>query len=110
MSRKDTIMLLGLCAASLFCFVTIGSWWASPDQPALGPSVDARLGALESKARLEPTKVENFARLGAAYKATGRLREAVSAYVSASELAPGNAEVRRALISLKAMAEVKGRH
>ena len=110
MTRNDKILLLGLSAVSLFSFVMIGSWWAFQDQSAPMPSVEARLGALENQARLEPGKVENFARLGAAYKAMGRLREAVSAYVSASELAPGNAEVQRALILLKAMAEVKGRH
>ena len=110
MSRNNMILILGLSAVSLSSFVMIGNWWAFPDQSAPMPGVEARLGALENQARLEPSKVENFARLGAAYKAMGRLREAVSAYVSASELAPGNAEVQRALISLKAIAEVKGRH
>lgn len=110
MTRNNMVLILGLGAVSLFSFVMIGSWWAFPDQSAPMPGVESRLGALENQARLEPGKAENFARLGAAYKAMGRLREAVSAYVSASELAPGNAEVQRALISLKAIAEVKGRH
>jgi cytochrome c-type biogenesis protein CcmH/NrfG len=112
MSRNDTIALLGLCTASLCGFVALGSWWSAGDSPsqAWRARDNTGLAMLENKARSEPGNIVNFTRLGEAYKASGLLREAVSAYVSAAELAPRNPEVQRALISLKAMAEAKGRH
>ena len=76
--------------------------WRAPDGTSLA--------MLETQARSKPPKAVHFMRLGEAYKASGRLGEAVSAYVSATELAPGHTDVQRALISLKAMAEAKGRH
>lgn len=116
MTGKNRIALLGFIVAALVGFVAVGSWWSGA---VLGPEASSKatatrvedsLAALEKKARNEPAKAVNFTRLGEAYKAAGRLTEAVSAYVSAAELAPGDTEVQRALISLKAMAEAKGRH
>jgi len=49
-------------------------------------------------------------RLGALYAETGHLKEAVSAYVSASLERPGDTEVRRALMELQARAQQKGKH
>lgn len=112
MSANNTIRLLGLCAVSLCGFVALGTWWSAIDSPSTARQDrdESRLAMLESKARTEPAKAVNFTRLGEAYKASGRLGEAVSAYVSAAELAPRDPEIQRALISLKAMAETKGRH
>lgn len=116
MTGKNRIALLGFIVAALVGFVAVGSWWSgaalSPEasSKATATRVEDNLAALEKKARNEPAKAVNFTRLGEAHKAAGRLTEAVSAYVSAAELAPGDTEVQRALISLKAMAEAKGRH
>lgn len=112
MSRNDTIALWGLCTASLCGFVVIGSWWSTSDSASQTWRAGAESGlvTLENKARSEPENVVNFTRLGEAYRASGLLGEAVSAYVSAAELAPGDPEIQRALISLKAMAQARGRH
>lgn len=112
MSRKDGIALFGLYMASLCGFVALGTWWSETESRSVTRQArdEGSLVMLERTARSEPEKAGNFTRLGEAYKASGRLGEAVSAYVSAAELAPGNPDVRRALISLKAMAEAKGRH
>jgi hypothetical protein len=112
MPSKEIVVPLGLCLAALLGFIGIGGWWTQvgPLVEKAGTRAEIDLGALEIMARLEPTKVMNFKRLGEAYKASGRLREAVSAYVAASELAPGDPEVQRALINLRAMAEARGRH
>jgi len=120
MSGKARITLSALFLSALLVFVAIGDWLSAQD-PGGEPSraqnsktaatrVENALAALEENARTEPGQAVNFIRLGDAYKASGRLGEAVSAYVSAAELAPANTEVQRALISLKAMAEAKGRH
>lgn len=112
MSGKHTIALLGLCTASLTGFVAFGSWWSTGgfDAASWRPPTETNLAMLENKVRSEPASVANFTRLGEAYKMSGRLTEAVSAYVSAAELAPRDHDVQRALVSLKAMAEAKGRH
>jgi hypothetical protein len=112
MSRRDRAVLTGLGALALAGFVGLGGWVSAGD-PDVGPrpvGSGATLAALEAMAQNEPEKVENFTRLGEAYKASGRLGDAVSAYVSAAQLAPRDPEVQRALVSLKAMAEAKGRH
>jgi cytochrome c-type biogenesis protein CcmH/NrfG len=116
MLRKTRIILSAMIVSALLIFVAIGDWLSSREQghdsdsSLSGMGGVSTLAALEDRARNEPAKAVNFIRLGDAYKASGRLGEAVSAYVSAAELAPGNTEVQRALISLKAMAEAKGRH
>lgn len=112
MPRKEAAVTLGLCSLGLLGFIGIGVWLTDsyPSQKERGSQVQINLGAYEIAARLEPTKAMNFKRLGKAYKMSGRLREAVSAYVAASELAPGDTEIQRALIKLRAMAEARGRH
>ena len=116
MSRTARITLSAMIVSALLVFVAIGEW-LSLRQQSQGEAGNSQttagrttLAALEDKAKNEPGKAMNFIRLGDAYKASGRLGEAVSAYVSAAELAPGNTEIQRALISLKALAEAKGRH
>ena len=120
MSRRLRITLSVLIVLALLGFVAIGDWLSSTGRDndrngdrgteAAATRGENNLAALENKARNEPGKALNFIRLGEAYKASGRLGEAVSAYVSAAELAPGDTEVQRALVSLRAMAEAKGRH
>ncbi|MDG2284388.1 MAG: hypothetical protein P8N43_02510 [Alphaproteobacteria bacterium] len=112
MPSKEIVVPLGLCLVALLGFIGIGGWWTEmrPIEEKAETRAESDLGTLEIMARLEPTKVMNFKRLGEAYKASGQLREAVSAYVTASELAPGDPEVQRALINLRAMAEARGRH
>jgi cytochrome c-type biogenesis protein CcmH/NrfG len=111
-SRRNRAALCGLGALALCGFVILGDWLSAGNrlpEPRLASDVKS-LAELESKARDEPGNVINFTRLGAAYKASGRLVEAVSAYVSAAELSPRDPEIQRALVSLKALAEAKGRH
>lgn len=112
MPSKETVLPLGLCLIALLGFIGIGGWWTEVHsiKEKTITRTENDIGALETRARLEPTKVMIFKQLGEAYKTSGRLREAVSAYVAASELAPGDTEVQRALIKLRAMAEARGRH
>jgi hypothetical protein len=112
MSRTAKIALLALCMAVMCGFVAFGTWWSKADSPATARHAwdGTDIAMLETQARNEPAKAMNFTRLGEAYKASGRLAEAVSAYVSAAELAPGDPDIQRALISLKAVAETTGRH
>ncbi len=112
MPHKDTVVILGLCVASLCGFIGVGIW-STADSVATAPlsaQDDPALDALEKSAQSPSGTASTFKQLGAAYIASGRLREAVSAYISASALAPGDPEIQRALITLQAMAEARGQH
>ncbi|WP_193187938.1 tetratricopeptide repeat protein [Nisaea sediminum] len=71
---------------------------------------DAQIENLLVHLQNNPRDVEAMKRLGALYAETGELKEAVSAYVSASIERPGDAETERALMDLQARAQQKGKH
>lgn len=111
MQQKQALAILGLFAISLGGFLGTGyvaTSGSSGFEPAGAPQ--SRIAELEDAARSDNVTATNFKRLAAAYAEADRLKESVSAYVSAARLAPGDSEIQRALIRLKARAEASGRH
>ena len=111
MQHKQAVAILGLCAISMGGFIGAG-YIATSAHTGLEPAgaIPVRIADLEDAARSENVTAANFKSLAAAYAQADRLKEAVSAYVSAARLAPGDNEIQRALIRLKARAEASGRH
>ncbi|UUX48632.1 hypothetical protein NUH88_14580 [Nisaea acidiphila] len=117
MSRNDTLALLFASAAACSVFVGAGVWMAeSPSKIVAVPAVESvvspetRIEDLLTYLRGSPRDGDALKRLGALYTETGQLKEAVSAYVSASIERPGDTEIKRALIELQARAQQKGKH
>ncbi|MBO6562065.1 MAG: hypothetical protein JJ959_16090 [Nisaea sp.] len=117
MSRNDTLALLLASAAACSVFVGAGTWIAGLPRDVArptagsGPSLpDAQIENLLVHLQKDPRDVEALKRLGALYAETGQLKEAVSAYVSASIENPGDAETKRAVMELQARAQQKGKH
>lgn len=117
MSRNDTLALLLASAAACSVFVGAGTWIAGLPQDVVPPSAesalispDAQIENLLVQLQNDPRDAEAMKRLGALYAETGKLKEAVSAYVSASIENPGDAETKRALMELQARAQQKGKH
>ncbi len=57
-----------------------------------------------------PKDGESWKRLALLYRETGFLKEAVSAYISASQVLPNDVEIRSALFELKTQATLLGKH
>lgn len=119
MPRHQAIVILFLCLFSTVGFAVAGVLatgvnGVSDDMDAAlsttpTPSAD-RVAALEQEAWRSPDDVETWLRLGRAYRDSGRMVEAVSAYVSASAVAPRDKRIRQALADLERSAQQKGKH
>lgn len=117
MSRNDTLALLLASAAACSVFAGAGTWIASSPSDSAPSSAastllspDAEIENLIVHLQNSPGDADAMKRLGALYAQTGKLKEAVSAYVSASIERPGDAETKRALMELQARAQQKGKH
>jgi cytochrome c-type biogenesis protein CcmH/NrfG len=126
MPRHHAIVILFLCLFSTVGFAVAGVLatgvdGVSRDMGAMGEAPGAaptaistasadRVAVLEQEAQRSPDDVEVWLRLGRAYRDSGRMVEAVSAYVSASALAPRDTRIRQALADLERSAQQKGKH
>lgn len=117
MSRFESLALLFVSAVMCSAFVGAGIWFVpdtrvsgAPVAVQPGRAIEAQIDETIAYLQTSPKDGDAMKRLGRLYAEAGRLKEAVSAYVSASMELPGDSEIKRALIELQARAQQKGKH
>jgi cytochrome c-type biogenesis protein CcmH len=112
------VTTIAIAAFATLGSVAVGAWFSAAPPPAQigrGPGggmpdrdeIIRRVQALETRLQRQPDDVEGLKMLGRSYVVLGRLKEAVSVYSQAAQLAPNDKEIRGALAELASRAGAK---